>query len=80
MEFIFSWLSKFQFAVGNQGWFIRSKTEETTLGFIRDLKECGLWWCVGGFEVVTHSVHHQYQERVLYVTLIFVSWLKISDK
>lgn len=30
--------------------------------------------------MVTHIMHHQYQERVLYITLIFVSWLKISDK
>lgn len=37
--------------------------------------------CVGGFEVVTHIMHHQYQERVLYITLIFfVSQLKISNK
>jgi len=39
-----------------------------------------LVWCVGSFEVVSHVMHHQYQERVLYVTLISVSWLKISDK
>lgn len=30
--------------------------------------------------MVTHIMHHQYQEGVLYITLIFVSWLKISDK